>query len=236
MSPGRGGRAARPDTGTTARPGSGHPTPADRPQPRRRGGRGRRPPGSGGAATAGTTRRGIGGEAADGAAQRAGGPRRRDGAAQRAETAGRRCGHCGENTVAGRVQIFLKRGPEFGCRRCSIQRRDAPRSGRSLEEVRPRLAAEFHAGLNAPLTASDLTPGSQRKVYWHCVSDPAHPPHLQCVSNRRKSGCPACVNRVVTQANNLLAVAPQVAAQWHPSKNGSLTAEAVVAGSNRRVW
>ncbi|MFF5638729.1 zinc-ribbon domain-containing protein [Streptomyces sp. NPDC012825] len=147
-----------------------------------------------------------------------------------------RCGHRGENTVAGRVQIFLKRGPAFGCRRCSIQRRDAPRPGVSLEEARPGLAAEFHAELNAPLTASELTPGSQRKVYWHCVSDPEHPSYLQSVSNRRKSGCPACVNRVVTPANNLLAVAPQIAAQWHPSKNGSLTADAVVAGSNRRVW
>ncbi|GGS32702.1 hypothetical protein Snoj_01410 [Streptomyces nojiriensis] len=98
------------------------------------------------------------------------------------------------------------------------------------------MAAEFHAGLNAPLTASDLTPGSQRKVYWHCVSDPDHPPYMQSVCNRRKSGCPACVNRVVTPANSLLAVAPQIAAQWHPSRNGSLTADAVVAGSNRRVW
>jgi hypothetical protein len=147
-----------------------------------------------------------------------------------------RCGYCGENTVAGRVQICLKRGPEYGCRRCSIGRRDRPEPGASLAEVWPDKAAEFHDELNAPWTAADLTTGSDRKMYWHCVAGLDHAPYLQSVSNRRKSGCPICVNRVVTAANSLLARFPQIAAQWHPSKNGALGPSEVVAGSNRRVW
>ncbi|MFG2162852.1 zinc-ribbon domain-containing protein [Streptomyces olivaceus] len=147
-----------------------------------------------------------------------------------------RCGFCGENTVAGRVQIFLRRGPGFGCRRCSIERRDRPEPGRSLAEVRPDVAAQFHVELNAPLAATDLTFGSDRKVYWHCAAGLGHAPYLQSVSNRRKSGCPACVNRVVTETNSLLAVSPQIAAQWHPGMNGSVGPGDVVAGSNRRVW
>ncbi|WP_432176680.1 zinc-ribbon domain-containing protein [Streptomyces sp. Tue6028] len=147
-----------------------------------------------------------------------------------------RCGYRGENTVAGRVQIFLKRGPAYGCRRCSIERRDRPQPGRSLAEVRPDLAAEFHAELNAPWAATDLTSGSDRKMYWHCVANLGHAPYLQSIANRRKSGCPACVNRVVTENNSLLAVSPQIAAQWHPSKNGSVSPGEIVAGSNRRVW
>ncbi|MFB7287801.1 zinc-ribbon domain-containing protein [Actinacidiphila glaucinigra] len=41
---------------------------------------------------------------------------------------------------------------------------------------------------------------------------------------------------MVTNTNSLLAVAPAIAAQWHPEKNGNLQPTEVVAGSNKRVW
>ncbi|MFS0698225.1 zinc-ribbon domain-containing protein [Streptomyces nitrosporeus] len=147
-----------------------------------------------------------------------------------------RCGLRGENTVAGRTQIFLTRGAEYGCRRCSIGRRDKPRPGKSLAEVWPDKAAEFDTVRNAPLTPADLTTGSSRKVYWRCSAGLGHDSYLQAVSNRRKSGCPACAGRVVTAENSLQAVAPDVAAQWHPAKNGALKPIDIVAGSNQRVW
>lgn len=147
-----------------------------------------------------------------------------------------RCGHRGENTIAGRTQIFLKRGGEYGCRRCSIKRRDRPRPGKSLAEVWPDKAAEFDTERNAPWTPADLTTGSSRKMYWRCTAGLGHGSYLQMVSNRRKSGCPACANRVVTGSNSLQAVAPDIAAQWHPAKNGDLQPSDVVAGANQRVW
>ena len=53
----------------------------------------------------------------------------------------------------------------------------------------------------------------------------------------REQGCPYCSNRKVLQGyNDLATVAPDVAAQWHPTLNGELTPEMVTAGSGRPIW
>ena len=53
----------------------------------------------------------------------------------------------------------------------------------------------------------------------------------------RGCGCPYCAGRKVLPGFNDLATAdPRVAAQWHPTLNGSLTPEAVTAGSRKKVW
>jgi hypothetical protein len=36
--------------------------------------------------------------------------------------------------------------------------------------------------------------------------------------------------------NNLLAVNPELAKEWHPTKNGDLTPEKVTPGSSKKVW
>ena len=57
------------------------------------------------------------------------------------------------------------------------------------------------------------------------------------VSLNAGSLCPACANHVVFRGHNDLAtVNPNLSAEWHPIKNGSLTPADVVAGSTKRVW
>ena len=51
------------------------------------------------------------------------------------------------------------------------------------------------------------------------------------------SGCPYCTNRkVLAGFNDLAALEPAVAKEWHPTLNGALTPEMVTAGSHRKVW
>ena len=51
------------------------------------------------------------------------------------------------------------------------------------------------------------------------------------------SGCPVCANRVVKpRENDLAATHPDLAAQWHPTKNGKLTPRDVVHRTHRKVW
>lgn len=146
-----------------------------------------------------------------------------------------RCGRQSESSVAGKVQRHV-RGAGPGCRSCAKQQRDQPTAGQSLADLRPDLAAEFDEERNAPTKATDLTPGSSRQMFWRCPVDKGHPSYCASVVNRRKSGCPACAGRVVTNTNSLLVVAPVIAAQWHPDKNGDLQPDHVVAGANKRVW
>ena len=53
----------------------------------------------------------------------------------------------------------------------------------------------------------------------------------------REQGCPYCAGRrVLAGFNDLAAVAPDVAAEWHPTLNGELRPEMIMAGSSRHVW
>ena len=42
--------------------------------------------------------------------------------------------------------------------------------------------------------------------------------------------------KVTALINDLAAIEPVVASQWHPTRNGSLTPQQVTPGSSRRVW
>ena len=56
-----------------------------------------------------------------------------------------------------------------------------------------------------------------------------------CRSNGRD--CPYCNNKkVLSGYNDLATVNPNLAKQWHPTKNGDLTPQMVTKGSNKKVW
>ena len=50
------------------------------------------------------------------------------------------------------------------------------------------------------------------------------------------AGCPACAGQQVSVTNSLAALFPAIAAEWHPSKNETLSPVRTVAGSGRKVW
>ncbi|GAG64477.1 unnamed protein product [marine sediment metagenome] len=101
----------------------------------------------------------------------------------------------------------------------------------------PKIAKEWHPTKNDSLKPEDITAGSEKKFWWKCPEELDHEWEAS-VRNRthNKSGCPYCVGRKVSVANSLASLFPSIAKQWHPTKNGSLKPEQVVAGSNTKVW
>lgn len=101
----------------------------------------------------------------------------------------------------------------------------------------PRLVAEWHPTKNGPLRPHEVTYSAARRIWWKCPHGPDHEwhtrPGVRTVDNR---GCPFCSHQVLSVTNSLVTVAPRVAAQWHPAKNGRLTPERVIAGSAQKVW
>ena len=78
--------------------------------------------------------------------------------------------------------------------------------------------------------------GSKDKVWWHCPEG-----HVwdQPVNSflRKTLSCPICNGRRCQQGENDLAtVNPRLAAEWHPTKNGTLLPTQVTANSNKKVW
>mgnify|MGYP000021231158 CR=1 FL=1 len=105
-----------------------------------------------------------------------------------------------------------------------------------LASLFPGLAAQWHPARNGQLTPENVAPYSNRKVWWRC---PLGHAYTASVGARTVggSGCPYCAGRkVLAGFNDLAAREPEVAAQWHPTLNGALTAEMVTAGSRRKVW
>lgn len=95
---------------------------------------------------------------------------------------------------------------------------------------------EWNYEKNTGLLPASVSDGSNLKVWWFC--DKAH--EFQGIISdrvRRKSKCPYCVNKKVLKGfNDLVTVHPEIAHQWHPSKNGSLKPSEVVFGSGKRFW
>src|SRR5450759_2041348 len=74
-------------------------------------------------------------------------------------------------------------------------------------------------------------------VWWLCENGSDHEWTAQ-VRNRTISGarCPFCTGRRVAPSDALPATHPAVAAQWHPTKNGTQTAAEVSYGSDHYAW
>lgn len=100
----------------------------------------------------------------------------------------------------------------------------------------PEVAKEWHPVKNGELTPSDVSFGSHKKVWWKCKN--GH--EWEASVAKRGSGergCPYCANKAVLSGyNDMTSKYPDIAAEWHPSKNGELTPAAVTWGSNKKVW
>lgn len=101
----------------------------------------------------------------------------------------------------------------------------------------PRLVAEWHPSRNGDIFPDEVSYGSSKKIWWQC---PEGRDHEWCASatNRtsHRRGCPFCANRAVSVTNSLASLAPDIAREWHATKNGELTPDRIVAQSHRFAW
>jgi hypothetical protein len=104
-----------------------------------------------------------------------------------------------------------------------------------LKTTQPELAKEWHPTLNGDLTPFAVTTGSSKKVWWQC--DKKHEWEAPVERRSKGSGCPYCSGRyAVTGENDLLTTHPELAREWHPTKNGILSPFDIVAGSGKKAW
>ena len=111
-----------------------------------------------------------------------------------------------------------------------------PNPGGSLAEINPELAKQWHPTKNGDLTPYDVTPGTQKKVWWKCPKGADHEWDAVVADRNNGIGCAVCSNYKVVNSNCLATLNPQLAKEWHPTKNGKLTPKDVHPGSARKVW
>ena len=105
-----------------------------------------------------------------------------------------------------------------------------------LATLNPELAKEWHPTKNGELTPFDVFPSQGLKIWWKCPKGDDH--EWQTSINNRSFGrkCPICSGQKVVKSNCLATLKPELAKEWHPTKNGKLTPYNVMAGSNKKVW
>ena len=104
---------------------------------------------------------------------------------------------------------------------------------KTLEDY-PNLVKEFDLKKNVPLTPKDFTYASNKNVWWKCIK--GH--EWKTTINNRTHGtnCPYCSGKKVSKENNLKFLFPDIAKEWHPTKNNKLKPEDVTKHSGKRVW
>jgi NADPH-dependent 7-cyano-7-deazaguanine reductase QueF len=104
-----------------------------------------------------------------------------------------------------------------------------------LATTHPDLATEWHPTKNGDLTPSDVSIGSNIYVWWKCPHAEDHE-FKNTVNNRQDRGCPMCSGYKVVKSNCLATTHPDLAMEWHPTKNGDLTPSDVISGYTKKVW
>jgi len=99
-----------------------------------------------------------------------------------------------------------------------------------------KLVSEWHRTKNNDLNPEDFNSGSHKKVWWQCPKGEDHEWEAQVKNRNNGQNCPFCAGRRVSKTNNLLAINPKLASEWHPTKNKGLKPENFHSGSHKRVW
>jgi hypothetical protein len=109
-----------------------------------------------------------------------------------------------------------------------------PTEASSLGFLRPDLVKEWHPTKNK-MTPFDVTQFSHKSVWWQCKHGHEW---ISEVANRTNigSGCPYCAGNLYTSETCLAAAYPEIASEWHPTKNDRTAQEVTRSGKYRAWW
>ena len=121
-----------------------------------------------------------------------------------------------------------------GCNECKKQ---LVLNERNLSITHPHLLNEWNYEKNKTITPQSVLASDSKKVWWKCAK--CNHEWQAKINNRTilNRGCPCCANKVIVVGKNDLATThPEIAKEWHPTKNGELTPQKVVHGTGKKVW
>ena len=114
----------------------------------------------------------------------------------------------------------------------------------SLADTRPDVAKKWHKTKNGNLTPDMFTKDSHYEAWWQCDCGKEWKKNINHMT-RQTYGCPVC-SKVqggeslrklsVKRKGSLKENMPELAKEWHPTKNGDLRPTDITAGSNEIVW
>jgi DNA-directed RNA polymerase subunit RPC12/RpoP len=129
-----------------------------------------------------------------------------------------------------RTQIRTRK--ESGCPYCAGQMVLAGYN--DLATTNPTLAAQWDLGKNGALCPKDVSANSGVKAWWRCAQ--GHQWKAVIASRNNGNGCPYCAGKAILPGyNDMLTVAPHLAAEWDYSRNAGLHPESMAMTSRTKV-
>lgn len=110
----------------------------------------------------------------------------------------------------------------------------AVQKDKSLAKVYPELTLLWDTDANGGLSPVQISYGSDRTYYWKCGKGHRWPERIANLV--RGDRCPYCSGHKASADNNLLVTYPEIAGEWHPTKNGNLSPKDVTPRSNKEVY
>lgn len=98
----------------------------------------------------------------------------------------------------------------------------------------PKLMKEWHQTKNDELQPKDFTQGSGKKVWWQCEEE--HEWEAMVINRTKGHSCPYCSGKKLLFEKSLASMSPEIAKEWHPTKNGEITPDNISYGTGRKAW
>ena len=147
-----------------------------------------------------------------------------------------------KNAHEWEMVVSSRTSRNYGCPYCSKKR--IITGEYDMQTLYPEIAKEWHPTKNMGLEPCEFAPKSNKKVWWRCSK--GHEWYAS-INNRTnlKRGCPECGKNkmgknlrksLLNKSGSLADNYPEIAKEWHPTKNGNLTPNDIMAGSNIKIW
>lgn len=131
------------------------------------------------------------------------------------------------------AQIKSRTVNNLGCPFCSGRRVTV---GNSLATQKPQMTELWHPIKNLPLKPTEVTPYSNRLVWWRCPQGDDHEWQATVANIVNGSTCPICMGRKITATNNLFVLHPDLTEEWDFEENTEIDPWKISPGSKQKVW
>jgi Probable Zinc-ribbon domain len=109
-------------------------------------------------------------------------------------------------------------------------------AGKTIADF-PWLVAEWHPTANGEIAPADVPAGSGILIWWKCPVAPDHEWACQVRSRTlRGSGCRFCAHKAIAKSESLSVTHPDIAAQWHLTRNRKKQPSDFTYGSRYEAW
>jgi len=119
-----------------------------------------------------------------------------------------------------------------GCPYCSGKRIG---DDNNFEFLYPKHAKLWNYKKNN-ITPKEIAPKSNKKFWWICSKGHEWKTAPNNLTRTENVECDICRGRVASEDSNFQINFPNIAKEWHPTKNEGLSPDKFVSGSHKKVW